>query len=393
MGTYKIAIVGGGLAGVATASLLKESGHDVTVFEQAPGLRYTGAGIVIEPDLPVLSHFGLSEEIREKGTPIDGIQTKKPGGKITGEIFYGDDTSRLPVGIHREALFSVLVDKAHELNVPFVTDCSIQSAALKDGKRLLRDSAGAACGEFDLVIDASGYKSELRQYGEVIRNKPYSYGLLCGVCEDHNDTHSMELHSKGRQVFTVYPIGKTPGSNKNHIAFFWVMRCDQLQAWREAGLDAWKEKVLAHSPEMKPYVDQFTSPDQLFFARYSSVIMRPEHAERLAFVGDAARSTSPVGGGGANRGLTDAFALAQYLNSDLDLPQALEAYSSAREHPVGIQRIANRAITPIFQSRSRAVGLLRDYGVPLGIKALAVCQPAIRMSRVVRARIASIGIR
>ena len=44
--------VGGGLGGLAAALFLRKTGHDVTVYEQAPELREVGAGIVVPQEFP-----------------------------------------------------------------------------------------------------------------------------------------------------------------------------------------------------------------------------------------------------------------------------------------------------------------------------------------------------
>ena len=45
----RIAIVGYGTAGQAAAILLAEDGHQLDVFERAPGLGPIGAGLLLQP--------------------------------------------------------------------------------------------------------------------------------------------------------------------------------------------------------------------------------------------------------------------------------------------------------------------------------------------------------
>ena len=47
----RIAIVGGGLGGLAAALFLSKAGLDATVYEQAADLREVGAGIVVSPNM------------------------------------------------------------------------------------------------------------------------------------------------------------------------------------------------------------------------------------------------------------------------------------------------------------------------------------------------------
>ncbi|MGB3544424.1 FAD-dependent oxidoreductase, partial [Rubrivirga sp.] len=43
----RVAIVGGGISGLATALALHRRGHEVAVLERAPSLREVGAGIAL----------------------------------------------------------------------------------------------------------------------------------------------------------------------------------------------------------------------------------------------------------------------------------------------------------------------------------------------------------
>ena len=60
----RVAIVGGGLGGLAAALFLKQAGVNVTVYEQAPALHEVGAGIVISPNMVrPLERLGLAAKL------------------------------------------------------------------------------------------------------------------------------------------------------------------------------------------------------------------------------------------------------------------------------------------------------------------------------------------
>jgi len=60
----RIAIVGGGLGGLAAALFLRDAGLDATVYEQAPQLREVGAGIVVSPNMVrPLVRLGLAHQL------------------------------------------------------------------------------------------------------------------------------------------------------------------------------------------------------------------------------------------------------------------------------------------------------------------------------------------
>ncbi|TJX12514.1 MAG: FAD-dependent monooxygenase, partial [Mesorhizobium sp.] len=96
------------------------------------------------------------------------------------------------------------------------------------------------------------------------------------------------------------------------------------------GIDAWKERVLRLWPHAEAFTSQIDSFDQLSLARYGHHTMKFPVGRRLAVIGDAAHSTSPQLGQGANMALLDAAALSHALARADGVEAALETYARAR---------------------------------------------------------------
>src|ERR1700719_4866666 len=63
-----VAIVGGGIGGLAAALSLLRTGFDVHVYEQARALGEVGAGIQISPNAArILLRLGLADELEQLG--------------------------------------------------------------------------------------------------------------------------------------------------------------------------------------------------------------------------------------------------------------------------------------------------------------------------------------
>jgi salicylate hydroxylase len=61
-----IAVIGGGIGGLAAALALLRNGLDVNVYEQSAGLREVGAGIQISPNgTRVLHALGLQDALSD----------------------------------------------------------------------------------------------------------------------------------------------------------------------------------------------------------------------------------------------------------------------------------------------------------------------------------------
>src|SRR5262245_14536564 len=165
-------------------------------------------------------------------------------------------------------------------------------------------------------------------------------------------------------MFGLLPTGRAPRGDDLVVSVFWSIRADRVAGLRARGLAAWRAEALALRPGSEPILDQITDIAQLAFTQYRDVRMRRWHGERIVFLGDAAHATSPQLGQGANLALWDAVCLADTLAAHDDLAAALAAYTAARRRHLNYYQFATRALTPLFQSDSRVLGILRDVVFP-----------------------------
>ena len=87
----KIAILGGGVAGIASAIAFRQQGFDVTVHERRAADENIGAGIVVWPNAAfVLAQFGLLDEMAAvAGRPRAMRRLSR----------HGDDLGALDIGL------------------------------------------------------------------------------------------------------------------------------------------------------------------------------------------------------------------------------------------------------------------------------------------------------
>src|SRR6516162_7619532 len=89
----RIAIVGGGLAGLATAQALKSFGIKAEVFEAAPALGEIGAAVNTSPQaVKALRAIGVGDAIAAVGHLSPGIYTRN---MQTGEFLEFNDRKKI----------------------------------------------------------------------------------------------------------------------------------------------------------------------------------------------------------------------------------------------------------------------------------------------------------
>ena len=367
MPSYHIAICGAGTTGLATAAFLAGEGHQVEIFERFAEAQPLGAGFMLQPTgLACLARLDLDQGAISHGRRITRIHGGTTNGRTVFDLGYGELAPHLfAIGIHRAALFQVLYDRVQGLGVTLTCASEIVDSQRIVGGRTVIDKAGTRHGPYDLVVDATGMRSLLRdKFASVTLNKPYPFGAVWGVSATPDgwphQHHLRQLYDGARFMAGILPIGRQPGDDRQLAAVFWSLPTEQEAAWRRAGLKAWQEDYIRFWPHSEPFVTQFTDIDELTFARYGDIALKRPFADRLVFIGDAAHAGSPQLGQGANLGLIDALVLAEALTYADDIQSALPVYTRMRKLQTQFYQRASRALTPFFQSNNRLAGQVRD---------------------------------
>ena len=363
-----IAIVGGGTAGAASALFLSRAGHRVTLFERVAEPAAVGAGILLQPTgMHVLQALGLFDEIAAHGARITRLFGTTATQKTVMDVRYQYfEPNSYGLGLHRGALFSVLWNALANAGVEIRSGIDVTRADQHSGGAQLYSGTNEL-GEYDCVIVANGTHSQLRDALKVPSKViPYPWGALWAVVPDGGFTAGTlrQWFRNAEQMLGLMPTGRNYGEQQPVLSFFWSLPAASVPAWREAGLDRWKETVLKLAP-IQHVLDHIQSPEQLTFASYADVQMRYWNDRRIVCIGDCAHATSPQLGQGANLALVDAMTLAQCFAGSGKVEQALQLYSCTRKAHLRYYQSASRWLTPMFQSHSRIGSSLRDLGLGL----------------------------
>ncbi|WP_443750190.1 FAD-dependent oxidoreductase [Asticcacaulis solisilvae] len=365
--TYRIAIAGAGTTGLALAGFLRAGGHDVSLFERFDEASPVGAGLLIQPTgLAVMARLGVDKALIARSARIKTLYGKTHTGRTIFDLSYDILGKHIfGLGVHRASLFQVLYDHAVAAGADIHTACEAMGVTTHPDGLMSLQTKGGDFGPFDLVVDCTGRHSKLAErHADIRMNRAYPYGAFWGVCRDPGQVFGQgglqQRYDAARVMIGTLAIGKRPGSEDDHIAFFWSLAARDLDRVRADGLDAWKARVLGYWPDMAPFVAQVETFDDLTWAEYGHKALRSRVKGRLVFAGDAAHAMSPQLGQGANLGLIDACVLGEAINASKDLDAALDHYQRARKDHLGFYHRASLWMTPFFQSDSWAAPFVRD---------------------------------
>ena len=232
----------------------------------------------------------------------------------------------------------------------------------------VHDAGRRRHGPFDVLLVADGAHSSLRERALPGSKAPlFPWGALWTVRPDRPGRWEgalRQVYDGSRRMAGVLPLGRAPGATAPEAAFFWSLRRDRYDAWRAAGLSAWRDEVAAHWPAASRLLVGLEDPDAVAFATYRDVQAAPWIRGRALAIGDAAHGTSPQLGQGANLALADGVAIAAALSARPDAPgAALRLFRKLRRGTVGWTQLASRALTPAFQSDWRLMGWARDVAL------------------------------
>jgi 2-polyprenyl-6-methoxyphenol hydroxylase-like FAD-dependent oxidoreductase len=371
-GKLRVAVVGCGTAGAASALFLARAGHTVTLYERVPAPGPVGAGIMMQPSgLLVLERLGLVERVLARGARVDRLFCETSGGRSLLDLRYDVLRAGLyGVGLHRGVLFETLFGALEASGVEARCGVSVVRVTRpRGGLVALVTESGETHGPYDLVVVSDGARSRVRDSMPFFTKNvtAYPWGALWFIGEDRSAAPSTRLHQVvrgAREMVGVLPTGIGPGNgDKALVSLFISVAIDAVHELAARGVGALKDRVLSLAPHAAPVLDQIDDFAQLTLATYWDVTMPRWHAPGVVLLGDAAHATSPQLGQGCNLALCDAAALSDAIAEEASVDAALERYTASRRDHLAYYQLVTRWLTPFFQGHSVFLGALRDVGM------------------------------
>jgi 2-polyprenyl-6-methoxyphenol hydroxylase-like FAD-dependent oxidoreductase len=344
--------------------MLSRLGHRVTLYERFETPHPIGSGLLLQPTgLAALDRLGLRGELESVGHRIERLHGVTARGTQVFDLGYrtlGPDLYAL--GVHRGALHNLLWDGFQQSGSAIETGCTIESVHDASGGRVVPiDATGRRYPATDLLIDASGWRSPLRAWVTTQESRPFAYGAVWATVPDIGIAPATlaQRYEAARVMLGYLPVGRLTVDGPPLAALFWSLKPGDHANWR-AGFDDWKRNATRLWPELRPVVDGLAGPDDFTLASYANFTARRLSRGGVVLTGDAAHATSPQLGQGATQALIDAVVLADALAEAPDIAAALSLYAQMRRRHVRFYQYASVVMTPLFQSDSTSLAVLRD---------------------------------
>lgn len=273
------------------------------------------------------------------------------------------------LGIHRAALFAVLLKAAQRRGIAIETATEIGDVTpIAHGRVRPVNQEGRALADADMVVDASGVNSRLRCLTGALRPpSPYRYGAIWASLPNTDFARDVlvQRYVAARHMVGVLPVGHLPESATPLVTLFWSLKPEDHPALLSGGFERWRDRLAVIWPEAVALLAGISDFTPFALARYAQFTLRNPFADGIVYIGDAAHSTSPQLGAGVTMAMLDAAALTDALRRCQDLATAQRTYADARARHIRFYQMMSRLLTPLFQSDATLLAAFRDHAMPM----------------------------
>jgi salicylate hydroxylase len=342
----RIAIVGGGIGGLAAALALIRQGIAVDVYEQAPELKELGAGVQISSNgTRVLYSLGLGPVIEKTGVIVAGKEIRLWSTGQTWKLFDLGAVSVERYGFpymmfHRGDLHAALLDgiRRTQPDAIHLSRKCVAVAPRSDQVEIQFENAEPVVAP--IVIGADGVQSRVRLsvFGA---DRPEFTGIVCwrGLIPRDRVPAGIKMDVGTNWVGPGGHVVHYPVRAGTLLNFVGLMERDdwRVESWTVQGT---KDEFINDFRNWNPLIHACIREVQTPFkwALFARPPMPAWTKGRVSLLGDACHSMLPMLAQGAVMALEDGCVLGRCVKRYGVGPQALQAYETARRER------ANRAV-------------------------------------------------
>jgi 2-polyprenyl-6-methoxyphenol hydroxylase-like FAD-dependent oxidoreductase len=311
-----VLVIGGGVAGAATAILLAEQGVTVDLVEIKPEIDRVGSGITLQGNaLRQLRELGVWDAVQASGYAFDGLRLRAPDPHGTlivelTEMRTGGPDLPATLGMNRPELARILLDRAADVGVKVRLGTTF-STLEQDDDGVLAAFTDASSTRYDLAVGADGVHSPVRHsLGIDCDPQPLGMGIWRIQTPRPGSVTRTDLFYGG----SAYIAGYCPTGPDSIYAYLVEDLADRAALSPQEQLAVVRGLAATYHGPWDDITPLITDPTRINYARFEwHLLPRPWHRGRVVLIGDAAHSCPPTVAQGAAQALEDAAVLVETL--------------------------------------------------------------------------------
>ncbi|MGH8979504.1 MAG: FAD-dependent monooxygenase [Acidimicrobiales bacterium] len=364
----RVAVIGGGIAGLTAAIALRRREIDVQVYESSPELKEIGAGVALAPNaMKALRSIGMESAVRSIGYTSRSQMLRTWKGRtisVTDSASIARRYGAAPCTAHRADLLDVLASALDDEAVTLGVRCV--SVASDNGTASARFADGTEI-EADLVIGADGIHSAVREslFGP---DAPRFTGKICYRSVVPTESLPARALTPYEGLWlgphgTLVVYGVRRGEMVNVVAHYEDPTYSHESWIAEADRDEVSTRYAGWHPSL---VELLSASEVLYkWALYDRDPIPVWTSGRAGVLGDAAHSMLPYLGQGACQAIEDGVVLAAALCSTDDPVAGLALFERSRRPRASEVVLSARARGFDNHLVSPRAAVRRDLGIAL----------------------------
>lgn len=347
-----IAILGGGIGGLAAALALHQAGCRVTVFEQASRYARVGADINLTPNaVRALDGLGIGKALRRTAA--------RPRFRISRMWDTGEETSRLPMAKEAERQYGAPQLTMHRADLLAALEGALPPDCLQLGRRAVsvaQDGVGASIAfadgreeRVDALVGADGIHSVVRTALHGVEHPRFT-GVVA--------FRAVVPKARLKGLPNLGSFTKWWGPNpQSQVVTFPLNRGRDIFVFATIAQESWRHESWTQPGTVDELRDLYADfhPEARRLLEACDMVLKTALWERdplpfwsrgrITLLGDAAHPMLPFMAQGACQATEDAVVLARCVREEPDLAAAFRLYEAARLARTARIQIGSRANT------------------------------------------------